>query len=95
MQNRTQLKINPEEVEGLDDDFIFRLLAIKMVKEIPMKELHKLMKFTKIDPYNFDVHTKLSDKEYFDFKRVQIEMLLQEKVILLEVEVTLPDYDYE
>jgi len=93
MLNRAQLKINPEEFEGLDDDYIFRLLAIKMVKEIPMKELHKLMKFSKLDPCNFDVHTKLSDKDYCDFKRVEIEMLIEEKVILFEVEVTLPDYE--
>jgi len=93
MLNRTQLKINPEEVEGLGDNYLFRRLAVKMVEEIPMKELHKLMKFTKIDPHKFDVHTKLSDKEYFDFKRVQIEMLFEEKVILFEVEVTLPDYE--
>ena len=77
MLNRAQLKIKTEEVEGLNDDFMFRLLAIKMVKEIPMKELHKLMKFSKLDPHNFDVHTNL----------------FEEKVIILEVEVTLPDYE--
>jgi len=92
MLNRTQLKINPEEIEGLDDDYLFRRLAVKMVEEIPMNELHKLMKFTKLDPHTFDVNKNLSYKDYCDYK-VQIQMLIEEKVILLEVELTIPDYE--
>ena len=49
MLNRVEVKVTPELLANtvVNDEYLFRELARKMVTEMPADELNKLMKFTK------------------------------------------------
>lgn len=52
MKNRLEVKIRPELLKDtqIDDEYLYRDLAMRMVKEMPIDELHKLMSLSKVDP---------------------------------------------
>lgn len=91
MKNRCEAKVMPELINStkINDEEIFRKLARKMVSEMPLDELHKLINLTKIDPNSFESH-KVLRSNMDRFKTEQILQLRNEKVILYCAEVDLP-----
>ena len=54
MKNRLEVKIRPEILKDtqINDEYIYRDLAMRMVKEMPIDELHKLIELHYILHYN-------------------------------------------
>ena len=92
MKNRVQFKTRPELLKdtGIDDEYLFRDLAMRMVKEMPIDELHKLMEFSKTDPNSEHSKRVLWDEDYPDWQKRQVYQLRNEDVILYEAECDLP-----
>ena len=54
MKNTLEVKVNTEVLKhtGMTEEMLFRELARKMVTEMPINELKKLIRFEVIDPVN-------------------------------------------
>ena len=54
MKNTIEVKVNPEMFEhtSMTEEMLFRELARKMVTEMPIDDLKKLIKFEVIDPFS-------------------------------------------
>jgi len=91
MKNRCEVKVTPELLNNtqVNDEYLFRDLARKMVSEIPLDELHKLISLAKIDP-NSDESEKVLRESMDRFKIEQIHQLRNERVILYSAKVDLP-----
>jgi len=91
MKNRCEEKVTPELLNStkVNDEYLFRYLARKMVMEMPLDELHKLINFTKIDP-NSDESKKVLRESLDKLKIEQIYQLRSEGVILYSAKVDLP-----
>jgi hypothetical protein len=91
MKNRCEVKVTPELLNNtqVNDEYLFRDLARKMVSEIPLEELHKLIKLTKIDP-NSDESEKVLRENMDRFKIEQIHQLKSQGFILYCAKVNLP-----
>lgn len=91
MKNRCEVKVKPELLNNtkVNDEYLFRDLARKMVSEMPLDELHKLINLTKIDP-NSDESEKVLRKSMDRFNIEQIHRLRSERVILYCAKVDLP-----
>lgn len=91
MKNRCEVKVTPELLNNtqVNDEYLFRDLARKMVSEMPLEELHKLINLTKIDP-NSDESEKVLRESMDRFKIEQIHQLRSERVILYSAKVDLP-----
>jgi hypothetical protein len=91
MKNRCEVKVTPELLNNtkVNDEYLFRDLARKMVSEMPLDELHKLISLTKIDP-NSDESEKVLRNSMDWFKIEQIHQLRNERVILYCAKVDLP-----
>ena len=92
MKHRLQTKITSELFENsqINDESIFRNLATRMVTELPIDELHKLIKFTKTDPNSEHSKRVRWDLNYPSWQRKQVHQLKNEDVILYEAECNLP-----
>ena len=92
MKNRLEVKIRPEHLEDIrvNEDYIYRSLAMRMIKEMPMDELRKLIEFTKTDPNSEHSKRVLWDVDYPDWQKIQIYELRNEDLILYEAECDLP-----
>ena len=91
MKHRCEVKVTPELFKNtkINDEYLFRDLARKMVSEIPLDELHKLINLTKIDPYSDESEKVLRNSmDWFEIK--QIHQLRNEKVILYFAKIDLP-----
>ena len=88
MKNRCELKATPEFLNNtkVNDEYLFRDLARKMVSEMPLEELHKLINLTKIDP-NSDQSEKVLRESMDRFKIEQIHQLRSERVIFYSAKV--------
>ena len=91
MKNRCEVKVTLELLNStkVNDEYIFRDLARKMVSEMPLDELHKLINFTKIDLNSIESEKALLNS----MDRLSFEQILQlrnERVILYCAEVDLP-----
>ena len=91
MKNRCEVRVTPEviTITKANDEYIFRDLARKMVSEMPLDELHKLINFTKIDLNSVESEKVLRNS----MDRLSFEQILQlrnERVILYCAEVDLP-----
>lgn len=91
MKNRCEVKVTPELFNNtkIDDEYLFRELARKMVSEMPLNELHKLINFTKIDA-NSDESEKVLLNSMDMSKVEQIYQLRNERVILYCAKIDLP-----
>jgi hypothetical protein len=91
MLNRVEVKVTPELLAStvVNDEYLFRELARKMVTEMPADELNKLMKFTKIDPRTSEARAKINDYKTAEHERHRLIMLERQQVILYEAEVSL------
>ena len=91
MKNRCEVKVIPEVLNStkVNDEYIFRDLARKMVSEMPLDELHKLINLTKIDPNSVESE-KMLRNSMDRFKIEQILQLRNERVILYCAKVDLP-----
>ena len=91
MKNRCEVKVTAELINKtkVNDEYIFRDLARKMVSEMPLDELHKLINFTKIDLNSVESEKVLRNSmDSLSFE--QILQLRKERVILYCSEVDLP-----
>jgi hypothetical protein len=91
MLNRVEVKVTPELIANtpVNDEYLFRELARKMVTEMPAVELNKLMKFTKTDPRTREFRDKINDYKTPEDERHRLIMLERQQVILYEAEVSL------
>ncbi len=64
----------------INDEYLFRDLARKLVSEMPLNELHKLMKLTKTDPLSEESANIL--KHSRDYKEVSKIAHLQEMNVI-------------
>ena len=56
MKNKLEVKLARRTLKEtpINDEYMYRDLARRMVNEMPIDELHKLIKLTKIDPLSND-----------------------------------------
>jgi len=73
----------------VDDSYCFRHVALKLVGEMTIAELHKLIQFTKIDPDSKESVQILSSRTD-SFKSREINELRDEGVVLFCAKVDLP-----
>ena len=91
MLNRVEVKVTPELLANtpVNDEYLFRELARKMVTEMPADELNKLMEFTKTDPRTREFRDKINDYKTPEHERHRLMMLERHQLILYEAEVSL------
>ena len=91
MRTKSEAMISREELSGsrINDEYIFRDLARSMVNEMPIDDLQKLIKFTKVDPLLIDDRIKLYHAEN-DYSKHIIDDLINRNTILYKAEVNLP-----
>lgn len=94
MKHQTRVSINQElfnEIDHFTDEVMYRDIARKMVNEIPIEELHKLITLSKIDPNSDKSYRLLMDSYTDPFIRGQIYRLRSQGEILFTGEVSLSD----
>jgi len=91
MKYKIEVKVTPELLANteVNDEYLFRELVHKMIREIPFDELKKLMNFTKTDPNTREAKSKINDYRTPDNERHLLIMLERQKLILYEAEVFL------
>ena len=91
MLNKVEVRVTPEFIEytAVNDEYVFRELARKMVSEMPADELKKLIKFTKTDPNTQESMEKINDPLTAEHERHRLRMLKRQQIILYEAEVYL------
>jgi hypothetical protein len=60
----------------LDDDLVFKKLAVEMVSKLPLSEIEKFINFKIIDPDSEESHLKLND--------IKTSMYEKEKILSLK-----------
>ncbi len=90
MRYQCEVKVTPELLENtiVNDEYLFRDLARKIVSEMPLELLRDLIKIDKIDPYSEESENVLR----YSSNRHEIERILKlrdERVILYSAEVEL------
>ena len=84
---RTSIEISSiAENYKISDERIYRKLATKMVNDMPINELSKLIKFTKIDPHSQHSDDILSDPYSPECDKRLIWQLRKRDVVLYEAE---------
>lgn len=93
MKNRTEAKVTVEMIDrsGITDEYIFRDLARKMVSDMPMSELQKLIRLTKIDPRTKDSIDKMNNPDIPPYEKSELRMLREQGVILFKAECDFED----
>lgn len=88
MKNKIQIKVSREMLKHsqINDYYLYRELAVKMVKEMPMQELRKLIEFTKTDPNSEHSKRVLWGEDYPAWRKTLIHQLRNESAILYEAE---------
>ena len=66
----------------INDEFIYRQLASRIISDMPIYDLMKLIEFEKIDPNNKDFRSKMHEYDPY-----QIERLTNEKLILFSASI--------
>lgn len=84
VEQRIRRKI-VEESDIINDDLLFRESCAKLVWDIPMDELRKLITLVKVDP---EVELKKGQSDIASFN--QLLMLKKEECILYKASIDLP-----
>lgn len=71
------------------DDYVFREMALEMIKLLPISDLKKLVKFTKTDPTSIEFRDKLNDVRTSEYERDRLRMLERRQMIHCVVEIDL------
>lgn len=66
----------------INDEFIYRQLANRIISDMPIYDLMKLIEFKKIDPNNKDFRSKMHE-----YDPNQINRLTNEKLILFSASI--------
>jgi len=92
MKNRCEVKVRPELLENthITDEYLFREIARKMVTDMPIKELHKLIKLRKINPFSNESVEAFYNDNLSDLKIQKINQLRMEGLLLFTAKVDLP-----
>lgn len=91
MRNKTQIKVTRGSYyHKSSDDFIYREMTQKLVRDMPTEELKKLFVMSKINPFSKEYQDMLHRAQTPDAKGQQIQSLMDEDVILYEVVCNLP-----
>ena len=85
-----QLLVRSDFNEQLNDERFFRDLAVEMVRGMPMEELHKLIRLTKIDPYSEESENKFFDHMQPDCVKEHLILLKKKNIVLYEAVCDLP-----
>lgn len=91
MTNKVEIKVTRELLANspVNDEYIFRQLASKMVNDMPLEELKKLITFTITDPTTREARAKMNDVKTPEHERIRLMMLLHHNLILYEAEIFL------
>jgi hypothetical protein len=54
MVYRSEITVSRELTNMIDDEFLYRQLANKLIADIPIEDLFKLISFKKIDPNSIE-----------------------------------------
>lgn len=97
MRNIYQITITQEHLmEGVvKEEDIFREISLNLVRNMPLEELHKLIKLTKLDPYSEESELALSTgvDNSSSLLRLEIEKIIDLRrtgLVLYSAEVDLP-----
>ncbi len=84
MIHRVEVRIPNEAFinTNINDEYICRELARKLVSDISFEELIELIKFTKIDPNDKDFRSKMHEYDLNETRR-----LINEKLILFKASI--------
>ena len=90
MKNKLEVKLARRTLKEtpINDEYMYRDLARRMVNEMPIDELHKLIKLTKIDPFLIDDRIELYYND--DYSQELIDELIISDTIIYKAEVNLP-----
>ncbi len=91
MENRCEVKVTRELLKNsaVNDEYFFRDLARRLVSDMEIDELHKMIQFNKTDPYSEESKKIMQDYSQPQWKREQITSMRQQGVLLYEAKVGL------
>lgn len=72
---------------SIDDEYLYRQLATRLIQDLPLPELKKLMKCTKVDPNTEENLKKLNSILTPEYERIYLRRLYDRQVIAYEVEI--------
>ena len=92
MNNRLTIEVDRELLKQttVDDEYLFRELARKMVTDMPINELKKLIRFNITNPFSDESEDIIRNPRQPRWKRNQLMFLQQKNVLLYEAECDLP-----
>jgi hypothetical protein len=73
----------------MTEEDLLRELAVKIIRDIPISELSRIIHFRKTDPLSKAVQDKIKDWKTSDEERLFLMSLHREMVILYEAELKL------
>ena len=85
-----RLLVRSDYNERFNDERLFRDLAVEMVRDMPMEELHKLIRLTKIGPYSEESENKFFDHMQPDGVKEHLILLKKKNIVLYEAVCDLP-----
>ena len=71
----------------IDDEYMYRDLARKLVTDMPLELLKKLIHFRKSDPDSKELKEKLTNPYTPDWEKDWIQSLIYQQVILFEAKI--------
>jgi hypothetical protein len=91
MKNRTEIKVTQELLKqtSITDEHLYRDLARKMVSDMPIDELHKLIKFKKTDPFSPESISIIHNYSLPEHERIKICLLREQNLLLYEAQCDL------
>lgn len=90
MKHKINVKIyrSQYEHEILADEYVFRTLMGQLIREIPIEDLKKIFKLTKIDPESNESFEKIKDPKTPIHERDMIMILKYNEKIFFEAELS-------
>ena len=91
MRHQVSIKIS-QELQGkyrTAEEDLLRELAVKIIRDIPISELSRIIHFRKTDPLSRTVKDKIQDNKTSAEERLFLLGLTRDRVILYEAELKL------
>jgi len=88
---KTQTRITQEMLKytPVNDEYIHRQMAMKLVKDMPLEVLSKIFKFEKFDPFSEENTKVLKDPFAIDWHKERIRHFRELKQLEFEASVTI------
>jgi hypothetical protein len=87
---KTQTRVTQEMLKDapVNDEYIQRQMALKLIKDMPLEALSKLFKFEKFDPFSEESNNVLKDAFTPDWHKERIMHFREIKQLEYEASVT-------